>query len=180
MWLTIYAYLALTLGILCVFFSRALTDSKQNLAWALSWHATKWRAPSIGVLEMHILLGSHTITHDLDLWQEIREAKPFFFLQFLYIVGIFTQKLLVYFTNNYKVTSEVTLWIKRKIVCSCMTYYNHFCFVYNFENIFTAYLQIIVPLLIPNYMPKTVVSNVIHCIASFRYYNQTTFRLLLT
>ncbi len=87
-----------------VFFPRALTDSKLNLAWALSWHATKWRAPSIGVLEMHIPLGSHTITH--DLWQEIREAKPFFLLQLLDIVGIFTQKLQVNFTNNYKVTSR--------------------------------------------------------------------------
>ncbi len=89
-----------------VFFPRALSDSKLNLAWALSWHATKWRAPSIGVLEMHIPLGSHTITHDLDLWQEIREAKPFFLLQLLDIVGIFTQKLQVNFTNNYKVTSR--------------------------------------------------------------------------
>ncbi len=39
---------------------------------------------------------------------------------------------------------------------------------------------LIVMSLIPNYMMKIVVINIIHYITYFRKYNQTTFRLLLT
>ncbi len=52
---------------------------------------------------------------------------------------IFTQKLLVNFTVNYKEMATNTFelytrfWSRTKIVFSCKTYSNNLCFIYNFK-----------------------------------------------